>query len=338
MSLAEYQSRAACPGCLAVPGMASRAIGQAGEGTEETLLALPSAHCATCVQTVEQGLKLMPGVADARVNLTLKRVRIRHDPDLTPEAMIAGLSRLGFEALPLDMVALSGTENDRQSLDLLMRLGIAFFAMMNIMLLSVAVWSGATAATRDMFHLLSAIIALPTVAFCGQPFFRSAWASLRAGRMGMDVPISLALILASSISVYEMFHSGERAYFDAAVMLTFFLLAGRYLDFRTRAAARSAAQELTALEVPRAIRLTDASEETVSVSALRVGDHVIIRPGGRVPVDGIVLTGESEVDRALLTGESQPVWTGPGAVVSAGEVNLTGALTVLVTAAGKDTS
>ncbi len=338
MSLAEYQGGVACPGCLAAPAMTSRATGQAGAGTEETLLALPSAHCAACIQTVEHGLKAMQGVTDARVNLTLKRVRVRHDAGIDADAMIAGLARLGFEALPLDMVALSGTENDRQSRDLSMRLGIAFFAMMNIMLLSVAVWSGATSATRDMFHLISAVIALPTVAFCGQPFFRSAWASLRAGRLGMDVPISLALILASSISVYETFHSGEQAYFDAAVMLTFFLLGGRYLDFRTRAAARSAAQELTALEVPRAIRLTVDGEETVMVSALRVADHVIIRPGGRVPVDGIVLYGESEVDRALLTGESQPVWTGPGAVVSAGEVNLTGALTVQVTAAGKDTS
>jgi len=135
----------------------------------------------------------------------------------------------------------------------LMRLGVAFFSMMNIMLLSVAVWSGAEAATRDMFHWISAIIAIPTVIFCGQPFFKSAWAALRVGRLGMDVPISLALILASSISLYETAHSGEKAYFDAAVMLSFFLLLGRYLDHRSRALARSAAEELAALEVPRAI-------------------------------------------------------------------------------------
>ena len=337
MRVTEVPSGIGCPGCIAVPALLTRANGQ-GIATEETQLALPAIYCAACISTVERGMLALPGVAGARVNLTLKRARIRHDSQVTVEEMIAHLGKLGVEALPLDMVALSGFENDRVARDLLMRLGVAFFAMMNIMLLSVAVWSGATDATRDLFHLLSGAIALPTVAFAGQPFFRSAFRALRAGRLGMDVPISVALILASSISVYETFHSGEKAYFDAAVMLTFFLLGGRYLDFRTRAAARSAAQELAALEVPRAVRLTPMGEETVAVSALRVGELVIIRPGGRVPVDGVVLDGQSEIDRGLLTGESLPVYAGPDCVVSAGEVNLTGPLTVRITAAGKDTA
>ena len=339
MSAVEYQSGAACPGCIATPAAVDRATGRAtAAGTEETVLAIPAAHCATCISTVEDGLRHLPGVADARLNLTLKRLRVRHDGARTVEDLIEIVRSLGYEALPLDMVALSGTENDRITRDLLMRLGVAFFAMMNIMLLSVAVWSGATDATRDMFHMISGAIALPTVLFAGQPFFRSAWEKLKVGRLGMDFPISLAIVLASSISVYETFHSGHHAYFDAAVMLTFFLLGGRYLDHRTRAAARSAAQELAALEVPRAVRLTDAGEETVAVSDLRAGDLVVIRPGGRVPVDGIVTAGESELDRALLTGETLPVPAAPGAEVNAGVVNLTGALTVRVTAAGRDSS
>jgi Cu2+-exporting ATPase len=154
----------------------------------------------------------------------------------------------------------------------------------------------------------------------------------------MDVPISLAILLASSISLYETMHGGHHAYFDAAVMLTFFLLGGRYLDHRTRAAARSAAQELAALEVPRAIRLRDGEEEIVAARDLVAGDHVVIRPGGRVPVDGIVQEGLSEIDRSLLTGETIPVAAGPGTALSAGEINLTGPLTVAVTAAGRDTS
>jgi P-type Cu2+ transporter len=219
-----------------------------------------------------------------------------------------------------------------------MRVGVAFFSMMNVMLLSVAVWSGAGDATRDMFHWISAAIALPTVIFAGQPFFRSAWASLRAGRLGMDVPISLALILASSISVYETTQSGHHAYFDAAVMLCFFLLVGRYLDHRTRAVARSAAEELAALEVPRATVLRGGVETVSAIAEIVVGDLVLVRPGGRMPVDGVVVSGSSEVDRSLLTGESLPVSAGPGAVVSAGEVNLTGPLTLRVTAAGRDSS
>jgi len=338
MSAVDYQGGVACPGCAVAPAMAERARGQAQGGGEEVQIALPGVHCAACISTVEGGLMAVDGVNAARVNLTQRRVRIRHDGSLRLEDLIAVIGGLGYEALPLDMVALSGTENDRVGRDLLMRLGVAFFAMMNIMLLSVAVWSGAADATRDLFHYISAVIALPTVVFAGQPFFRSAWASLRAGRLGMDVPISLAIILASSISLYETMHGGHHAYFDAAVMLTFFLLGGRYLDHRTRATARSAAQELAALEVPRAIRLRGGVEEIVSASALGVGDVVLVRPGGRVPVDGVVRAGASEIDRSLLTGETIPVPAGPQTRVSAGEVNLTGPLTVEVTAAGRDTS
>ncbi len=280
----------------------------------------------------------MPGVKSARVNLTLKRVAVQADHDVTAQVLITRLTALGYEAHELDPGTLSATQTDAQGRDLLMRLAVAFFAMMNITLLSVAVWSGADDATRDMFHWISAFIALPTVAFSGQPFFISAWRALRAGRLAMEVPISLALILATAISVYETTQGGHQAYFDAAVMLTFFLLAGRFLDHRSRAIARSAAQELAALEVPRAVRVTDGVETSVMIGDLRVGDLVLVRPGGRLPVDGVVMHGASEIDRSLLTGESLPAWAGPNSVVSTGEVNLTGPLTVRVTAAGRDSS
>ena len=154
----------------------------------------------------------------------------------------------------------------------------------------------------------------------------------------MDAPISFAILLTLGLSIFETLQSGAHAYFDSVVMLIFFLLAGRYLDFRARAVARSAAQELAALEVPRAIRVVDGVERTVNVAELAVGDLVLVRPGGRMPVDGVVVSGQSELDRALLTGETLPVFAGEGSFVSAGEVNLTGPLTVRVTAAGKDSS
>ncbi len=288
--------------------------------------------------TVEGGLQALAGVTSARVNLTLRRVSVEAAPDVTADRLIAALSRLGYEAHELDAGLLSSTETDRQGQDLLMRLGVAGFAMMNVMLLSVAVWSGAEDATRQMFHWISAMIALPTVAFAGQPFFRSAWASLRAGRLGMDVPISLALILASGMSLFETMMGGRHAYFDAAVSLTFFLLAGRYLDHRTRAVARSAAEELAALEVPRAAVMRQGVEVVVPLAEVMVGDLVRVRPGGRMPVDGVVVRGASEVDRSLLTGESLPAYAGPGSMVSAGEVNLTGPLTLRVIAAGRQSS
>jgi Cu2+-exporting ATPase len=327
----------ACPACAAAPS-AERIAAMRAERDGRIMLSLPMAHCAACIQTVEGALSAVPGVRSARVNLTRKRVSVEAAPGVTPAQLIAVLAGEGQEAHELDPGLLSSTETDRQGRDLLMRLGVAFFSMMNVMLLSVAVWSGAEDATRDLFHWISAAIALPTVIFAGQPFFKSAWASLRVGRLGMDVPISLALILASSISVYETWMSGHHAYFDAAVMLAFFLLLGRYLDHRTRAIARSAAEELAALEVPRAIVLLDGVEVETAISLVVAGDTVLVRPGARMPVDGVVLTGASEVDRSLLTGESLPVQAQPGTVVSAGEVNLTGPLTLRVTAAGKDSS
>ncbi len=340
MSLAESPTLAACPACVAAPTPrdVELRLGADSVDIHTVLLSLPTIHCAACMSTVERGLSDMPGVRSARVNLTLRRVSIDSAKGIPVENLIRRIEDLGYEAHELDVAALLGTENDRNGRDLLMRLAVAFFANMNVMLLSVAVWSGATDATRDLFHWISAAIAIPTIAFSGQPFFRSAWSALRVSRLNMDVPISLAMILAVGLSLWETSLSGKHAYFDAAISLTFFLLLGRYLDHRTRAAARSAAQELTALEVPKAWRLADGAERQVRVDELVAGDLIRVRPGGRIAADGVVIAGESEVDRSLMTGESLPAFAGPRSTVHAGEVNLTGPLTVRVSAAGQHTA
>ena len=267
-------------------------------------LSLPTIHCAACISKIERALNDHPQVTSARVNLTLKRASIDAAPQVTAAEMVQLVEGLGYEAHELDTGTLNATATDKAGRDLLMRLAVAGFASMNVMLLSVAVWSGAEAATRDLFHWISAAIALPTIAFAGQPFFRNAWAALRNRQLNMDVPITLAILLAIVTSLWETTLSGEHAYFDAALTLTFFLLAGRYLDHRTRAVARSAAEELTALEVPRAIRLEDGQEHEVRLAELAVGDIILVRPGGRMPVDGEIVTGTSELDRSLLTGET----------------------------------
>ncbi|NVK13296.1 MAG: cadmium-translocating P-type ATPase [Rhodobacteraceae bacterium] len=327
-------SLAACPACVAAPhGGAEQAPTEA-----RLALSLPGIHCQACISTVERELNAHPGIHSARVNLTLKRALIEADPDVRTADLIPVLERAGFEAHELDLAALAATQNDKAGRDLLMRLAVAFFASMNVMLLSVSVWSGASDATRDMFHWISAAITFPAIIFSAQPFFANAWSALRVRRLNMDVPIVLALVLALVTSLWETFLSGEHAYFDAALTLTFFLLAGRYLDYRTRAVARSAAEELAALEVPRAIRLLDGDEYEVPVADLAIGDLILVRPGGRMPVDGEIVSGQSELDRSLLTGETLPVFAEPGLAVSAGEVNLTGPLTIRATAVGEDTS
>lgn len=335
MSQLSVPSVSACPACSVAP--AAGRLADTPVAPDAIILSLPTIHCAVCISDVERALNAVSGVRSARVNLTLKRVTI-DAPGLSAADLIPVLDGIGYEAHELDPDALVSAGSDRQGRDLLMRIGVAGFAMMNVMILSIAVWSGAEAATRDLFHWISAAIALPTVVFAGQPFFASAWSALRSRRLGMDVPISLALILATAISLYETTQSGRHAYFDAAVMLCFFLLVGRYLDHRTRAIARSAAAELTALEVPRATLMRDGREQVVPVATLTAGDLIRVRPGGRIPADGEVIEGRSETDRSLLTGETLPVLAAPGTRLSAGEVNLTGPLTLRVTAAGRDSS
>lgn len=327
-------SLAACPACVA-----ARHDSAEQAPTEARLaLSLPGIHCQACISAVERALNAHPGIHSARVNLTLKRALIEADPEIRAADLIPVLESIGYEAHELDLAALAATQSDKAGRDLLMRLAVAGFASMNVMLLSVSVWSGASDATRDMFHWISAAITFPAIIFSAQPFFANAWSALRVRRLNMDVPIVLALVLALVTSLWETFLSGEHAYFDAALTLTFFLLAGRYLDYRTRAVARSAAEELAALEVPRAIRLLDGDEYEVPVADLAIGDLILVRPGGRMPVDGEIVAGQSELDRSLLTGETLPVFAAPGLAVSAGEVNLTGPLTVRATAVGEDTS
>ena len=328
----------ACPACTAAPVAEDLARATPAPSDARLMLALPGIHCAACIAGVERALRAAPGVRDARVNLTLKRATVDAVPGTTADALVAVLDKVGFEAHELDPTARALTETDRAGRDLLMRLAVAGFAAMNVMLLSIAVWSGADGATRDLFHWISAAIVLPAIAFSGMPFFTGAWAALRGGRLNMDVPIALAILLALATSLWETMLSGHHAYFDAAIALTFFLLTGRYLDHRTRAAARSAAEALSALEVPRATRVVKGVEEVVAVAALRVGDLVRVRPGARLPVDGVVTDGTTEMDRAALTGETLPVPVGVGGTVTAGEVTLTGPLTIKATAVGRDTA
>lgn len=338
MSSVDYHNGiAACPGCDATALATSRAAGNAQKGDREVALSLPTIHCAACISNVERGLLALDGVSSVRVNLTRKRAIIHAAPEIDDETLTDALAALGYDAQSLDFATLTADQADQTARDLLMRLGVSGFAMMNVMLLSVAVWSGASDATRDLFHWISAAIALPTIVFAAKPLYTNAWRALRVMKLNMDVPISLAIILAAGMSLFETAYSGKHAYFDAALSLTFFLLAGRYLDQRTRTIARSAATELAALETPTALRLDNGVPHTVTLADLAIGDLVLVRPGARMPVDGEIARGESELDRAFLTGESDPVKTGPGDVVRAGEINLTGPLDVRVTAVGKDT-
>lgn len=305
-------------------------------------LAVEGIRCAGCMHAIESGLAKDAAILKARVNLALKRVTVEWtEGALRPEGVIEKLAALGFKAYPF----LPSAERDSVTLEerrLLRYLAVAGFAAMNIMLLSVSVWSGKggdiSPVTRDFFHWLSALIALPTAAYAGRPFFESALRALRAGAVNMDVPITLGIVLALGMSVVETANHSEHAYFDGATMLIFFLLIGRYLDQMMRRRTRDLAGNLAALKAESATRLMpDGTLTTLPIAAIAPGDLVLVQPGERVCVDGIVESGHSEIDRSLVTGETDPTTIAPGVQVYAGTMNLTGALSVRVEAAGTGT-
>lgn len=311
---------------------------QDADGHAELTLVVQNLHCPSCIRTIEAAVEKLPGLDRARVNLGTRRLKLKWDPATTGVApLLAAVEAKGYRLMPFDPVQLESAEAT-ESRELLRCLAVAGFAASNVMLLSVSVWSGLAEdmgpATRALMHWVSALIALPAVAYAGRPFFRSALAALRGGAMNMDVPISLAVILAAGMSLSETLRGGELVYFDASITLLFFLLIGRYLDLRLRGRARSAAENLTALRATSAT-VVEAGGRLVSlpINRLRPDMTVAVAAGERIPVDGVVSSGRSEVDTSLLTGESLPRVALPGGEVYAGTVNGGGALRITVTKA-----
>lgn len=305
-------------------------------------IAVEGIRCASCASAIERGLRSEPGVDQARVNFALKRVTVEWD-----EGKIAGgriLSKLrdiGYQGHPF--VAGEADRSEAQtSAHLLRCLGVAAFGAMNIMLLSVSVWSGNASdidqETRDFFHWLSALIALPVAAYAGRPFYDSAFAALRNRAVNMDVPITLGIVLALAMSVAQTMQHAKHAYFDSAVMLIFFLLIGRLLDQLMRKRTRDLATNLASLRAETALKLEDdGSTLLVPVQGIQPGDRVLVRPGDRIGVDGVVRAGRSHVDQSLITGETAHATISAGCRVYAGTVNVDGALTIEVTAGSEDT-
>ena len=253
-------------------------------------------HCGGCLAAIEKAMGALPCVKHVRVNLSAKRVVVhwtRQDAD--PDAVFDALAGLGYQAHLDDG---STARKDNTLSRLLLSLGVAGFAAANVMLLSVSIWSGAEGPTRDMFHWISALIAIPAVGYAGQPFFRPALRALKAGHLTMDVPISLAVILALGMSVYETSNHGENAYFDASITLLFFLLIGRVLDHVMRERARGAVASLGRMAPSGATVIAeDGSRDWVPLDAVVPGMILFVAPGQYLPVDGIVVSGLCDCDR-----------------------------------------
>ncbi|MEZ0059457.1 Cu2+-exporting ATPase [Bradyrhizobium elkanii] len=320
----------------------SHYLKSAGTGLIHLDLAVEGINCAGCMAKIERNLSAIPDVTSARVNLTDSRLALEWKAGaLDPALFVSRLAELGYKAYPFERDDAEALEAQRAQ-GLLRRLGVAAFAAMNVMMLSVPVWSGNISdmlpEQRDFFHWLSALIVLPAAAYSAQPFFSSALSALRARGVNMDVPISIGIVLALATSVIETINHAEHAYFDAAIMLIAFLLAGRYLDQNMRRRTRAFAGNLAALKAETATKFISPTEiKTVPAAAIRPGDIVLLRPGERCSVDGNVIEGRSEVDQSLITGETLPAIATPGTAVFAGTLVRSGTLRVRASAASGGT-
>ncbi len=298
-------------------------------------------HCAACVWLIERGLQRLPGVQSAEVNLTGKRLHLRWDNSKSKLSdLIRALARIGYSAVPYDPGSAEGVIK-KTNRAMLFRLFFAGFAMMNMMWIAIALYSGANQDEfRGFFHWMGLLLATPTLLYSGYPFFRGAVGGLRAGHLTMDLPIALGLSVTYAYSLYVTLTNNQHGevYFDTVTNLIFVILIGRYLEGMFRHQAVSATKRLMELQPRVALVMRDGMEQMTPIRGVKPGDHVLIKPGYTVPVDGMVLEGHSAVDESMLSGESVPVSKRVGATVSAGTLNTSGALLVEVRTQLQDTT
>ncbi len=298
-------------------------------------------HCAACVWLIERGLQRAPGVLAAEVNLAGKRLHLRWDNGKSKLSdLIRALARIGYAAVPYDPETAEGAIR-KTNRAMLYRLFFAGFAMMNMMWIAIALYSGANQDEfRGFFHWMGLLLATPTLLYSGYPFFRGAAGGLRAGHLTMDLPIALGLSVTYAYSLYVTLTNNQQGevYFDTVTNLTFVILIGRYLEGMFRHQAVSATKRLMELQPRVATVMRDGQEQMTPIRGVKLGDHVLIKPGYKVPVDGVVIEGHSAVDESMLSGESVPVNKTVGAQVSSGTINTSGALLVEVRALLQDTT
>ncbi|MCE2926248.1 MAG: cadmium-translocating P-type ATPase [Rickettsiales bacterium] len=309
-------------------------------GLHSLNLLVEGMHCPSCVAIIENALIKQTAVQNARLNLSTKRLRIAwKGSNILGDKWIEMINGMGYHAVPFDP-ATAETSEIKEEKFLLRCLAVAGFASGNLMLFSIPLWSSDAVemgeATRTLFHWMQAAIAIPAIAYCGIPFYRSALKALRALKTNMDVPISVAVILATLMSLFETATGGLYSYFDSGVMLLFFLLIGRYLEARARGRARSAAHDLLQMMTGFATVLHESgAQETIPLSDIKEGMVLMVAAGEKIGADGLVISGTTEIDTSLITGESQPRGAMSGTALFAGTINMAAPITMRVTRAGE---
>ncbi len=313
----------------------------AGDDTE-AMLYVGGVYCSACSWLIESTLMRLPGVAAAELNPVTHRLRVRWKrSDNNFSDILGALASLGYEPQPLTGDSESRPELAEQR-TALKRLLVASLGMMQVMMFAVGLYAGdfqgIDAEMHRFLRVVSLVVTTPVVLYSARPFFASAWRGLRARRPGMDLPVSIAVGTAFVASVYATLTNGPAVWFDSVTMFVFFLTLGRFLEMRARHRSIDRTAALTSLLPNTATRITGNGSTIIPVSQLLAGDRVLIRAGDAIPADGVITSGTSSVDEALLTGEATPQQKSTGDPVAAGSVNLDRLLEIQVTRTGSDTT
>lgn len=299
-------------------------------------------HCGSCVWLIENTLRKQENVLNARLNMSTRRLVIEWQGDKKQiKKLIDIIEKLGYKLIPYDELVSEQDRKDKEHF-LLKCIAVSGFASMSIMMISLGVWAGNLDESlgpyvRELMHWLSTIIAIPAIIYSGIPFYKSAWRAIMARRSNMDVPISIAIIVSTLISLQQIFLQGAYTYYDAAVSLVFFLLIGRYLDIRARNKASERAHNIILSQVRSVTLCVGDKLKLVDLKKAKEGDIAFVAVGEKIPVDGILIEGESEVDNSLITGETIPNKIRVGDSVNAGTINLINPIRIRITKLGDNT-
>ncbi len=295
-------------------------------------------HCAACIWLIENLMQRQKSVVLGRVNLSQKTLHLRWKSTLGDleegKRLLKLINSIGYKILPFDAKKID-QESKKEETKLTKALAVAGFGAGNIMLFSFSLWfankSQMGEATRQFLHFFSSLLALPVIIFSGRIFFVSAFKSLKSGFANMDLAISIAILLASAVSLAESFSGGQYVYFDSAVMLVFFLLIGRFLDFKARKKAFDIVSEFTLLSASFGRVEQEGKIIILPAEKLIPGMILLVAVGEKIAADGEVIEGESSIDNSLLTGESLPKKILPKSQVFAGTINLSSPIKLRIT-------
>lgn len=301
---------------------------------KETILTVDGISCAACAWLIEMQLSKVSGIKTINVNATTQRATVRwEESKLKLSQILKAIDKIGYKALPFKASRVEES-NQAKSKAFIKRLGISGILMMQVMMIAVGLYFGAFSGMSEYTELYlrwaSMLLTIPIISYGALPFYIGAINTLKIKRLSMDVPVSIAITLAFTASVWATISQQGEVYFESVAMFTFLLLIGKFLEFRARLRASQMSANLLKLMPMTATRLFNDSEEFIAAKKLQKFDIVLIKPGETVPADGIIITGVSQLNEAMLSGEQLPVTKKIGDTVLAGTINGDGNLTVEV--------